>query len=417
MILVERSLLMKATRRFRAEAHFLGLLVTNNRVPWLARAVVVLSLLCPIDLIPDTVPFIGYADDLGILWLGSAVARHLTPAAILAGYPVSSPTGTQNVANEIWVLADDRMGHTNQSMGVAEKIGLPVRVHHMRYNEFICLPNLLRGDSLAGLDLESAQKLCGPWPRLLIGTGRRVAPVSRFIKTMSGGQTKIVHILYPEAGRDDFDLVVTPNHDGASSPAPNILRTTGAPNRVTSARLQEQAEIWRRQIGHLPRPWVALLLGGGTRFGGLEHSMAGDLGRRVSRAVEDVGETLLVTTSRRTGEEALAILLDQIKVPAYVHRWSPEAPNPFFGFIALADHVVVTGDSMSMCTEACISGKPVYIYAPAGLASAKHQRLHTELYGMSVARPLGGELAAGWQSRMENPTDEVARAAKTLLAI
>jgi mitochondrial fission protein ELM1 len=36
--------------------------------------------------------------------------------------------------------------------------------------------------------------------------------------------------------------------------------------------------------------------------------------------------------------------------------------NPYFGYVAGADALVVTGDSESMIAEACATGKPVYVY-------------------------------------------------------
>src|SRR2546430_3147380 len=33
-----------------------------------------------------------------------------------------------------------------------------------------------------------------------------------------------------------------------------------------------------------------------------------------------------------------------------------------FGYLALADSIIVTGDSISMLTEACVTRKPVYIF-------------------------------------------------------
>jgi mitochondrial fission protein ELM1 len=46
-----------------------------------------------------------------------------------------------------------------------------------------------------------------------------------------------------------------------------------------------------------------------------------------------------------------------------VRRWQPTGKeNPYLGYVATADVLVVTGDSESMLAEAVASGKPVYIY-------------------------------------------------------
>ena len=52
-----------------------------------------------------------------------------------------------------------------------------------------------------------------------------------------------------------------------------------------------------------------------------------------------------------------------LEAPAYVYRWRKDAAeNPYFGYLALADRLIVTCDSMSMLTEAIVTRKPVFIY-------------------------------------------------------
>lgn len=85
-------------------------------------------------------------------------------------------------------------------------------------------------------------------------------------------------------------------------------------------------------------------------------------------------------------------LVDAITAPSSIFRWDKDAgkDNPYLGYLALADAVIVTGDSVSMCSEACAGTGPVYIYAPPALTVPKHARLHEELYQKGYARPLNG---------------------------
>ena len=51
---------------------------------------------------------------------------------------------------------------------------------------------------------------------------------------------------------------------------------------------------------------------------------------------------------------------------------------------------------MSMCSEACAAGVPVFIFAPKGTFGSKHERLHAALYQGGYATPLGsGQVAFG----------------------
>lgn len=287
----------------------------------------------------------------------------------------------------VWVLADDRAGNVGQCLGVAEALALPFAVKDIRYDTLGGLPNLLRGASLVGLTAASRSALVSPWPRVVIAAGRRTAPVARWIKARSGA--RLVQIMDPgPGGRADFDLIAVPNHDGRAPAGGNVMRITGAPHRVTPAKLAEAAEVWRPRFASLPRPWIALIVGGATRKRPFPPAMAAELGRRTAALAAASGGSVLVTTSRRTGRESEDALLAELP-EGYVHRWGTPGENPYFGFLALADAVVVTGDSVSMCCEACAAPAPVHVYAPPGWVSAKHARLHEELYRLGLARPLG----------------------------
>ncbi len=142
--------------------------------------------------------------------------------------------------------------------------------------------------------------------------------------------------------------------------------------------------------------------------------MARDLGARASKMALLAGGSLLVTTSRRTGDAAEA-LIDAVSAPAHVHRWQDGGgeDNPYHGYLALADGVIVTGDSVSMCSEACAGTGPVHIFAPRGLITPKHARLHAGLYEQGYARPLvaAADSADGfetWSHPPLNPAREVA---------
>jgi mitochondrial fission protein ELM1 len=55
--------------------------------------------------------------------------------------------------------------------------------------------------------------------------------------------------------------------------------------------------------------------------------------------------------------------------------------------LAAADLVVVTADSMNMTSEACATGRPVYVFMPDG-GSPKFLRFHAALHELGVTRAL-----------------------------
>lgn len=305
----------------------------------------------------------------------------------------------------IWALLDDRAGNRSQVLGVAETLGLRFQNQELDYTPAAALPNFFVGASFAGLTASSRINLVPPWPDLVIAAGRRTAPVARKIKKDNGERTVLVQIMYPgDTGADEFDLIATPRHDSIG-PRPNLIEVTGAPHRVTATKLAEAARDWQGRFDHLPHPWIAVIVGGSSKRRTFSADMARQLGHTVSAMAAEAGGSLLLTTSRRTGE-AEGPLLAELQAPHIAFRWGDGGENPYFAFLALADAVVVTGDSASMASEACATEGPVYIYAPSELTPHKLTKLHAELYSRGFARPLADRLES-WTHLPLNTATEI----------
>lgn len=316
----------------------------------------------------------------------------------------------------LWVLCDDRPGNANQALGVSEALGWPFVQKKIAYTALGALPNLLRGSTLIGVDGASREGLAPPWPDVVVAAGRRTAPVARWIKKQTGGRTYLCHVMWPGgAGSGDFDLIAVPTHDELLGTHTNVLRVTGAPHRVTDARLALEGMKWKPRFKDLGKPRIAVVVGGSTKNRTFTAAMARDLGEKVAALVQATGGALMVTTSRRTGAEAEEALLSALPEPDILYRWGDDGgDNPYFGMLACADAVVVTGDSVSMVSEACASQAPVYIFAPDALISPKHARLHVHLYALGLAEPLTGQFRP-WTHPPLNAATDVAKAVRQAL--
>ncbi|MBN2751838.1 MAG: mitochondrial fission ELM1 family protein, partial [Rhodospirillaceae bacterium] len=173
--------------------------------------------------------------------------------------------------------------------------------------------------------------------------------------------------------------IAVPSHDRGDVTAANILRMTGSPHRVTVARLDTAHAAWTERLSPISVPRIAVLVGGATKAFPFTEARATELGRSVAALAAMLGGRVMLTTSRRTGRGAEAALLSELPGSVWAYRWGDAGENPYFGLLAWADIVVVTGDSMSMVSEACGTEKPVLIDAPAAETSAKHARFHAEL--------------------------------------
>jgi mitochondrial fission protein ELM1 len=295
----------------------------------------------------------------------------------------------------VWVLADPRAGTAAQALGIAERLDAPFRVLDLAWGPLARLP--LPVPTLAGLTATARVRFAPPWPHLAISAGRRAAPVARWLARRG---VRTVHCMraWPAEG---LDLQVIGRHDDPPD-APGILPILGAAHRVSPARLAAAREEWAA-LAALPAPRVGVLVGGPVRGEGMDPAVAAALGRKVAGFAGSV----LATASRRTGTVATEALAAAFAtVPHRLHRWGGQGPNPLLGFMAWADILVVTGDSVSMLSEALVTAAPLFI-APQGSESRRHRALHESLYAAGQARPLDAAPAPFART----PLDETGRVA------
>jgi hypothetical protein len=174
---------------------------------------------------------------------------------------------------------------------------------------------------------------------------------------------RLVHCGRPWAKLECFDLVVTTPQYRLPE-RPNVLLNTTPLQRVSEQRLEAARAAWEPRLAQLPRPRIAVMVGGDAGPYVLDQEAAALLGRAASALAARQGGSLLVTTSARTPRHTIEVLEAALEGPAEVFRWTPDraAENPYLGYLAIADAFIVTSESMSMLTEACATRKPVHMF-------------------------------------------------------
>ena len=267
----------------------------------------------------------------------------------------------------VWVLRDDRPGNTNQSLGLAEALGWPYEMKSFHFSRLAKLHDVhdrLLDSTILSLDRNKSDSIIPPWPDIVIAAGRRLTPIARWIRKQSQGHTRLVQ-LGRKGGQvaELFDVVITPRYC-RMFPHPRRIETLVPLNRVTDERLASESEKFKGLFGTNPKPHIALLVGGATVRHRFDADIAARLGRDVRGFAESIGGSVFALTSRRTGVSAVEVLQAELGATHVVYEWKAgSTDNPYWGCLALADILVVTGDSESMIGEAVAVGKPVYIYA------------------------------------------------------
>jgi uncharacterized protein len=312
----------------------------------------------------------------------------------------------------VWAMHDGRIGIANQVIGLTEAVGLPfVEKRFLARFPWTHLPPALWSDPARAL-APGSDPLAPPWPDLLITCGRVCAAAGIAIKRASGGHTFLVQIQDPRIGRRDFDLMVVPAHDPARGD--KVLVTKGAVQRVTPARLAEAERRFAAAYADLPHPRIAVLIGGQNRVYRFGLDTLAVIADQIAALARRHGGSLLVTPSRRTGEAGEALLRQRLAgLPASI--WDGSGENPYFAYLALADAILVTEDSVSMVTEATATGKPVHVIALAG-GSRKFRDFHRQMRAAGITRPFTGDLEE-WRYEPLNDTAVAAAEIRRRIAV
>ncbi len=292
----------------------------------------------------------------------------------------------------IWTVSDGRAGIDNQVLGLAEAVArkTPAEIVQKRIGwkaPLDPLPPQLNPAQPWGFSSGSSA-FAPPWPDLWIAAGRSSLPLSIRMRRRSGERTFVVQLQDPRVATRLFDLVAPPLHDRLTGP--NVFPIVGSPHRITPEVLAAARAAFEARIAPLPRPRVAVLIGGKSKAFDLPPARAKTLADDLARALETTGGSLLLTFSRRTPAAARAILSERLaQSPGIV--WDGEGENPYFAFLAAADFIVATADSVNMVAEAASTGAPVYI-APVDGRQWRKTLFHADLAARGVARPFQGTL-------------------------
>ncbi|MEQ8592199.1 MAG: mitochondrial fission ELM1 family protein [Parvibaculum sp.] len=301
----------------------------------------------------------------------------------------------------VWVLTNGMAGFETQAIGIAEALGATPEVKR------VSPPPPWKWLAPHGPAAPQAG-IAPPWPDLLIASGRQSIPYARMIRQRSGGRTFTVVLQDPRVDPAQFDFVWAPAHDRLEGP--NVLSTPVSPHRLTRERLAAEAARFAPQVAHLPHPRVAVLLGGTNAAYRLDEAAAARIGAQLAALTEE-GAGLMVTPSRRTGAAQTETIRKALTgKPAVVRDGTND--NPYFGFLGLADAVVVTCDSVNMVGEATFTGKPVFVIeleASREGKARKFRRFLDSIYACGAARAFAGRLES-WEYTPLNATDEIAEA-------
>ncbi len=343
-------------------------------------------------------------------------------------------------ARRALVLSDGKLGHLKQSLAVVAGLrqSQPQTTHtvvEIRYRSRAARALAVlwswwmpRGWGAARclrwtLAPASAQALLTRQADLIVSCGASAAPANVLWSRENLAKSVVIMNPAPLPARR-FDLVIAPRHDRLRD-SPNILRTPGAivapagaeEQRLAQGRLAAHPRYQRPAAGIAPAPHtVAVFIGGDTPAYAMTPAFADALISQVLLACEAADAWCLVTTSRRTAPGVERVVSERAarhpRCRLLLLASRDALDGTMDGMLASAEVAIVTGESISMVSEACAAGRQVLVVEPPPRPRAarrwsgrtKPQRFLRELaaegYVHVVALP---ELSDALRSRLREP--------------
>lgn len=305
-----------------------------------------------------------------------------------------------------WIITAGMAGMDVQVKGVADALGLDYEVKHARPKGIWRLMAPWGPVPPSESFGQPGSQWAPPWPDVAISLGRIGAPYMRELRRLAGPGTFTLAMQDAKAGLALADMIWVPEHDRLRGP--NVFTTLTAPHSFTAERIEQLRQNLPPAIAALNAPRATVVLGGKNAvYKWRDEDYARFTG--ALKSIGDLGASFLITPSRRTHAPLLAAVDEATRAYPRI-LWNFEGENPYGDFLAHADFLVVTGDSVNMTGEACATGRPVMVFTPSG-GSAKFSRFHEALQARGATRPLPQRLDALPQWRYEplQSADDIAR--------
>lgn len=284
----------------------------------------------------------------------------------------------------VLVLSDGKRGHLKQSLAIVKQIKkyrlkegyLPEEIKviekEVRFKGkiqkgiFNVLAPVFAKGSQGKLRLlrwalteESYKGLERVYADVIVSCGSNLSGVNLVLKAENYARS--VAVLDPgKAYRRRYDIVVVPEHDIVKyeKVEDNVIVTDMAPNLIDREALAEFSSGDDVKC-------VGLLFGGDNTHFELDEDMAQDVAKGIRDYCEAHSAKVFATSSRRTKGAADKVLSSELKeVGTFISGSNCEDEHTVEEILSRSSAVVVSGESISMVSEAVSSRKPVIVFMP-----------------------------------------------------
>ena len=239
--------------------------------------------------------------------------------------------------------------------------------------------------------------------KVIISCGRKSVIPSIALKKRLGNQIFNIHIQDPKVSFENFDLIVSPEHDNLKGE--NIINTTGAIHYLNKKEINENSKYLGIEKDKR-RELVAFVIGGPNKYFSYSEKQIFELFNKVKTLFTPDKFKIVVIPSYRTPENILKMAFNTFSINHHMVKSIDK--KAYLSALAISNYIVVTCDSTSMISEAAMTGKPVYIammksFKPTG----RFKKFYSQLKDLGITRELEDRVES-WSYNSLNEVNRIA---------
>ncbi len=254
-----------------------------------------------------------------------------------------------------WLLTEGAHGMISQVEGLASAMNATFDHKTVKLkNIFKLIPPKFSPKSKSIFNFSELTKSVNSLPDYLISCGRKsVIPnivLKSYFKNFYNHNIKNIHIQDPKISSNNFDYIIVPEHDNPVK-GNNIIKSVGALHYVTEKEVENS--------NHEEKLVVSIILGGPNKYYLFSENEIEKFIFKITQAKNNITKINIIG-SRRTPFQLFENIKKKFNTNIFNYDFSLKKEN-YLKLMSEASHIVVTSDSISMISEAAITGKPIYV--------------------------------------------------------
>ena len=243
---------------------------------------------------------------------------------------------------------------------------------------------------------------------LVISCGRKSVVPSILLKKRNNSIITI-HIQDPKVDFNNFDTIIAPEHDGINGD--NIITSKGAIHYITKEEIEKSKNYLIDKVKN--QKVVALILGGPNKYYSFENEEVSKIFDQLKISFISKGYKAIIIPSMRTPKRAIELAKEKLTNEA--HIITEVDKQAYLSSLAIANNIVVTCDSISMISEAAVSGKPIFVaHMKTKRNNYRFKRFFQLFRDMGITKNLG-EKVEEWNYNNLNESGRIAELIKQKL--